>query len=340
MKEYDIIVIGAGPGGLSAAKVLAAAGKKTLLLEKNPTIGPKICAGGITLKDLELGVPEDLESRQYDTLSVVAESGRQTKITMPKPFVLTITRKTLGQWMAQELRHLPIEVRTEAKVTEVRPSSVIVNGREEIGFQHLIGADGSLSIVRRHLGLPIKKALAAIQYNVPTNYPEMKFFLHGRHFGSGYAWIFPHVQFTSIGCGRLGTWPSLVSLKESFHRWLKEQGIDVGTTPLEGWTINYDYRGHEFGRLFLVGDAAGFTSGLTGEGIYFAMVSGQEIARKIIDPTYTTPELARLLVIKQFHERFLKLWERGRALRWITQELTVLLTRQRWFARKAVELFG
>jgi len=57
MKAYDVIIIGAGPAGLICAKTLALAGKEVLVLEKNDVIGPKICAGGLTTKDLKIGIP-------------------------------------------------------------------------------------------------------------------------------------------------------------------------------------------------------------------------------------------------------------------------------------------
>lgn len=57
----------------------------------------------------------------------------------------------------------------------------------------------------------------------------------------------------------------------------------------------------------MVGDAAGFTSGLTGEGIYFAMVSGMEVAKKIINKNYQCPKIKKILSIKKEHEKILKL---------------------------------
>lgn len=339
MQHYDVIIVGAGPGGLRAAKTLGDAGRSVLLLEKNAVIGPKICAGGITLKDLKIGVPADLEGRTYDAMSVYSPSKRKTVIRLPQPFLRTITRHTLGQWMAAQLVHPSMTVRTKAKVTELRNRSVIINGDEEIGFDFLIGADGSISTIRQFLKIPVRNVMSAIQYYIPDHHDEIAFYLDAQLFGPGYAWIFPHAQSTSIGAAKAGYYKTRWHLKESLDRWMAKWGIDVGASKLEGWTINYDYRGHEFGRVFLIGDAAGFTSGLTGEGIYFAMVSGEEIAKKILDPNYPTPEITRLLKIKRTHERLLKLLE-SRWMQRLVHELAVLSTRHRRIAEKAVELFG
>lgn len=340
MESFDVIIIGAGPGGLTAAKTLASKGRSVLLVEKNSTIGPKICAGGITLKDIERGIPPELEGRTFDAMSVYGPRGNKTVIRMPRPFLRTITRETLGQWMASQLEGTSVVVRTSTRVTAIRERSIVLNENDEVEFGHLIGADGSLSVVRRHLGIPVRHVVSAIQYNVPDRFEEIAFYLDGRLFGPGYAWVFPHLRFTSIGCGMLTTYDTHTPLRTSLNAWLHKVGIDAKNTPLEAWNINCDYRRHTFGNVHLVGDAGGFTSGLTGEGIYFAMVSGEEIAKKILDPSYTQPELSRILRIKHRHEKLLGWLAKGGIRQRVLHELAVLATRNPWMANKAVELFG
>lgn len=340
MEHFDVIIVGAGPGGLTAATTLASSGRSVLLVEKNPVIGPKICAGGITLKDIERGISSELEGRAFSAMSVYGPRGNKTVIRMERPFLRTITRPTLGQWMARQLECTPVTVRTSTRVTEVRTKTVVLNGNNEVGFGHLIGADGSLSVVRRHLGIPVRNVVSAIQYNVPEPFEEIAFYLDGRLFGPGYAWVFPHLRFTSIGCGMLTTYETHFPLRTALRTWLKKVSIDVHDAPIEAWNINCDYRGHTFGNVHLVGDAAGFTSGLTGEGIYFAMVSGEEIAKKIVDPSYTQMELHRLLVIKRRHERLLGWLAKGGIRQRLLHEAAVLTTRNQWMAKKAVEMFG
>jgi len=60
MEKFDAVIVGAGPGGLKCAEILAKNGKSVLVLEKNDTIGRKICAAGITLKAMRYGIPEEL----------------------------------------------------------------------------------------------------------------------------------------------------------------------------------------------------------------------------------------------------------------------------------------
>ena len=340
MKTYDVIIVGAGPGGLAAARILGEAGKNILLLEKNESIGPKICAGGITLKDLHLGIPHNLEGRTYSEMAVYSPSGRKTVIRQERPFLRTTARETLGQWMAEQLKGFSVEVRTRTRVVTLDESSIVTAEGERLGFHALLGADGSLSTIRRLLGVPTRRVMPAIQYNVPDHYDDIAFFLDSDLFGAGYAWIFPHAAYTSIGCGAVSSTLSGPSLKDRFHAWIDKRHLSVGGAQLEGWTINFDYRGHEFGKVFLIGDAAGFTSGLTGEGIYFAMVSGEEVAKKILNPAYQTPHIRRLLSIKRTHERLLRALESGKRMRRFLHELAVLSTRNSWVASQALARFG
>ena len=84
--------------------------------------------------------------------------------------------------------------------------------------------------------------------------------------------------------------------------------------PVEGATIETDYRGLAFDRgVYLVGDAAGLASGLTGEGIYSALVSGEEVAQLILQPGYRTVKTLAWLRIKRLHEALARLWQKRAA---------------------------
>ena len=189
-----------------------------------------------------------------------------------------------------------------SEVIGIKNNSLVLKDGQEIGFDYLVGADGSLSLVRRHLNLPTGKVFLAMQYVVPKVFSDLEIFFNKDLFGSGYAWIFPHKTYTSIGCGSALKFQNMGKLSTNFHRWLKKKEIDFKNTKLQAFSVNFDYQGFNFGNKFLVGDAGGFASGLTGEGIYFAIVSGQEIARKILDLNYNLSNLRKILKIKKYQE--------------------------------------
>src|SRR3989344_1753663 len=143
MSKYEVVIIGGGPAGLSAAQVLALGGKRVLLNEKNQRIGPKICAGGLTSQIFSLGLPIELTDRQFFSFNVHCFN-KLIEIKDKRLLLATINRSRLGQWM---LGQIPggVEIFTDSNVTEIRETSLLLDNDREILFDYLIGADGSFS---------------------------------------------------------------------------------------------------------------------------------------------------------------------------------------------------
>ena len=96
-------------------------------------------------------------------------------------------------------------------------------------------------------------------------------------------------------------------LKKRLHSWLDSLHIDYSGLQPRAANINFDYRGWHFKNIFLAGDAAGFASGLTGEGILPAIISGEEIAETILDPNHEPARLNKLIRNHKRHTRLLLL---------------------------------
>ncbi len=308
--HFHTIIIGAGPAGLSCARALAAKGKRVLVCEKNKYIGPKICAGGVTLAGLGQAIPSQLVERQFP-IQNVSSTFQKTRLIGQEPLVSTVNRKDLGQWMAAAATEAGAIVLSDTAVREITTTEVVTS-KGAYGFDFLVGADGSNSQVRRFLHLPVQKIGVGIQYHIPASMPEMVWHLDPRQFNTGYCWIFPQAHRTSVGayCFRRDMAPK--TLKSRLHTWLDSQGIDYHGLKPEAANINFDYRGWRFNNFFLAGDAAGLASGLTGEGILPAMISGEEIAATIIDPQHQPHRLNRLIKNHKRHTRLLLLAGKNR----------------------------
>ncbi len=305
MEKYEVIIIGAGPAGLNAAKILGEAGKSVLILEKNAEIGPKICAGGLTRKSIQyLNLPESIIDYKYNEIFFNSPRVR-TRINFGETFFYTIDRKNLGAWQLQKLGH-NVTVRTSSHVGKIEKDYLIINDQEKIGFEFLIGADGSNSVVRRFLKIKTRLAGVAVQYKLPLgDFPDFEIFLNSKFFSSWYSWIFPHRDHISIGYGYPQKVFSPLIAQKKFEAWAKERNISLENVPREVFLINCDYRGWKFGNIFLAGDAAGLADGFTGEGIYQALVSGEDIAKTILDPRHKARKIHAALRDKYLHEAML-----------------------------------
>jgi geranylgeranyl reductase len=283
MKSYDVIIIGAGVAGLECAKNLANSGLTILIIERNKQISRKICAEGIVPGDLHY-IPKEFLNFDFQKATVFY---KDKKIVFPDDggVISSINReKLLGYQIGNLKKFANITFSFGSAVSAVVSGNLLkLNSGETVHFKFLVGADGSNSAIRRFLGLPIKKTGMAIQYIIPRKFDNFEIYLDDHLFGTGYAWIFPNKDYTSVGCGSDLRFIKPALLKSNFDIWLKDNKIDVVDAKFEGALINYDYRGYKFGNIFLAGDAAGVTSGLLGKGINSAFLSGEQVARDILN---------------------------------------------------------
>lgn len=341
MEHFDVIIIGGGPAGLNCARELSQSSLRVLLLEKKEVFGDKLCAGGLTLKDLEyLPLPDHVIEQKISQASVHSRRRRADTFT-PVPYLFTINRKVLGTYQRSLLDGTGVEVRINSQVTEIQDHTLVVKSGQTYGFRYLVGAEGYSSVVRRHLGLKTRKKLIGFQYTIPIKeeHPTIELFLDARRFHVWYAWIFPHGNTLAVGCCCN---PEIVDpgkVKAGFQGWLKEKKIDRGEAKLESWPIACDYRGTRFGDIFLAGEAAGLASGFSGEGIYQSLVSGQEVARMILDPAYNPYHLKQVLRYNRSMERLMGLFRWAGPLRGAMQELLLILMKQKWLRDRINDQF-
>ncbi len=311
MKNFHTVIVGGGPGGLACATLLARQGKDVLVLERNSTIGPKVCAGGIPSVALGPGFPETLWERSF-TRQHISSNWQHTMLQDANPIIRTVDRGRLGRWMAERAVAAGVSIATNALVLEITEDRVRTRGGEEFGYDFLVGADGSSSLVRRQLGIPTKKIGVGINYQMPGNFPDMQWHLNTDLFGNGYAWIFPHQDTVSIGVYARRSTSKPGILLNSLHQWGARHTLELKSRQPQAALINFDFRGWRFDNRFLVGDAAGLASGLTGEGIYSAIVSGEEAARTILDAGYESRKMAQLIKKHHQHARILELASGGK----------------------------
>jgi geranylgeranyl reductase len=331
MERVEFLIVGAGPAGLRAAQVLADHGREVLVLEKHAEIGPKTCAGGLTLKTVtllrELGLPAEAGLTRVGRVAFGRSIARV--LDPDRGVVVTISRRELGRHQAGWARAAGAEVRAECPVRELDLGgrTAVVGGRR-LGWRHLIGADGSDSAVRRALGLPLPRACFAAEYNLRGVRLEPLRVECDPALAGGYFWVFPHEDYSSVGAvaWKHAVRPAL--LRAYVDRRLDELCLAGHGAPFEAATLEVEFRGLHFGGgVHLAGDAAGVPSALTAEGIYAALLTGEEVAREILEPGYRSRRVSRWLRVKRRHDRFAAILRRaaGRSV-----ALPVLRTLSAW----------
>lgn len=339
---YDVIIIGAGPAGLACARVTAAHGLKTLVLERKETLGKKVCAGGITWNGLLKKVPIDISERQF--CEQIIFTRRQTaRVTAPTPIIATVNRQKLGLEMAQQATREGAEIHLGCQVTAIHQNSVYCTHKgsartAHYSYAHLVGADGSSSLVRRTLGLPVIATGIGITYQIPGDFPNMEWHLDSSLFANGYAWVFPHKDSASIGAYVDARIMKAGRLKASLLQWGEHRGYPLRHNQPSAELINFDFRGWRFANSYLVGDAAGLASGLTGEGIYPAIVSGETVGEYIADPHCNLSALRNLIKNHKMHARMVSLTGKSSALASCFSECLVFCLKKKLLDFSAAEM--
>jgi geranylgeranyl reductase len=340
------LIVGAGPGGLACARILAEHGRRPLVIERKEDIGAKVCAGGITWGGLIKRAPQELVEKSFPVQHIITRL-QKACIEEPAPIIATVNRIKLGQYMARQAGEAGARIMTGWQVKEIHEQGLVIEqkgsrSRQEITFDYLVGGDGSNSRVRKYLGLASNKMGIGINYQINGDLPEMEWHLAPQFFGNGYGWIFPHGDTVSIGAYVIKTVMSAQQLQKNLIVWAGTQGFSLEKEQARAEYINYDYQGWRFnksdkrgnpgqtgkadsqGRIFLIGDAAGLASGLTGEGIYPAIISGEETARAIIDDNHSTAVMEKLIRRHRLHSRLADWTGSSPALNLVAGELVTL----------------
>lgn len=306
----DVVIVGAGPAGLACAKVVAQSGMSTLVVERKASVGPKVCAGGITWNGL-IEKLQNISEKSFRSQYIYSKK-QEFVVREEDPIIATVSRKTLGSLMLQQAEDAGAEILKNSQVVSLSDGEITILNRSNkkhktINYTTLVGADGSSSVVRKHLGIPVEEFGIGINYMVEGDFQQMEWHLDSTLFGSGYAWIFPNSNGASIGAYGDSKSVSATFLKNSLIAWAVKKNINLQNEQLRAERVNYDFRGYSFGKTYLIGDAAGLASALTGEGIYPAIVSGEAIGKIITNENADTSEIDNLIANHKKHKAVVKI---------------------------------
>lgn len=291
MQSFDVLVIGAGPAGSAAAFTAARAGLRTALVDKAAFPRNKLCGGGITGRSrryMQEIFGQDLPAGSFETRSDItfAVEGRQAGVLKDAPPVYLTMRRDFDNSLFRWALAAGAEDFSGCAIKHIDSDSrqiTLKDGRLLAG-QVLIGADGVNSQVAKALfgrafdpntigfGLEIEASPKEMD---PAQQPLLIDFSAAQ---GGYGWIFPKTHSTTIGIG--GPKAMNPDIKRAMAMFATQCHADDDPKRFKGHFIPFgDYRKRPArGAVLLCGDAAGLVDPVTGEGIAYAMHSGQMAA--------------------------------------------------------------
>jgi geranylgeranyl reductase family protein len=290
MLKCDVLVIGAGPAGSTAAEILAKSSAKVIIVEKREKVGVPVQCAELIPPQIAKGLPEKIVSQRIEGMRVYSDSKVREKLLLS----FTIDRAGFDQYLAEKAVSAGAELYLATEAVRTEDGKVFVRQRKrelEIEPDIIIGADGPKSVVRRWMGLPPQRSASAVQYRVRLNkgleYAEIHF--EGDAL-NGYFWVFPKKERANIGFGADGG--RIRSRLNRFIESLREKGVfseieaeTSGLVPIGGLAERLS-----FSKLSLVGDAAGLTHPITGAGIANAVNSARLLAELLIENRFSEYE--------------------------------------------------
>ena len=301
-QSCDVTIVGGGPAGATLAYELAKTGIGALLLEKEKLPRYKCCAGGVTSKAAEL-LDFDISQLAEDVIHEVSFSfnlGSPYLRRSDRPLMYTVMRDVFDHSLVERAQRLGATLMDGQKVTQVQVIGdwVEVSTADNIFRSRLVvGADGAYSTVARELDMGRNiEYLMGIESEIAVPEKELAKWKSRVQIDlgcipGGYAWAFPKREHLSIGVGCHAS--KARDLHSRYQKFL--DSLDIGgyaiassgshliPTSRKGRLVWQD-------KALLLGDAAGLCDPLTGEGIYYAILSAR-LATQVIEDCSTHGEV-------------------------------------------------
>ncbi len=331
LKEiFDVIVVGAGPAGSTAAKECSDYGLETILIEKQSIPRVKPCGGGVSqkaLKLIEAGVPDDLIEQRIKGIRLFSPSLSSVDIVAKEPIGITTQRDKFDAFLTQLAIKAGCQLIQADEVIDllIEEEGVICKLQSGKTFKGsiIIGADGANSVVAAKAGIRKKwsndEVALCLEGEARISEADMRKLdpeileLYFINIPFGYGWLFPKKSSISLGvAGGLAYLQNKRSIFSDFCSTVsKLKGINITVPKFEAHLAPAGgiKRKIVADRIMLVGDAAGFIDPFTGEGIYYAMRSGQiaaDCCKKAIEEHTTTRLFFERNYEKVCYEDFIK----------------------------------
>jgi geranylgeranyl reductase len=317
-KKFDLVVVGGGPSGSTAANDLARMGRSVLLLDRAGRIKP--CGGAIPPRLVEdFDIPDSLIVARINSARMISPANRRVDMPIDGGYVGMVDRATFDEWLRERaaLSGATRVTGTFLHVTRDASGTAVVHyrtpeGERQVKARAVLGADGANSAVASQCIPGADKVRYVAAYHEIVRAPaagradydasRCDVYYQGKLSPDFYAWIFPHGDTVSIGVGSAQKGFSLrkavAALRASTGLdevdTVRREGAPIPLKPLARWDNGRD--------VVLAGDAAGVVAPASGEGIFYAMTGGR-LAANAVEALLATGDARQLASARQ---RFMK----------------------------------
>ncbi|WP_373476694.1 geranylgeranyl diphosphate reductase [Sphingorhabdus sp.] len=290
--DYDVIVVGGGPSGATAAHDLASNGYSVMLLDRAGRVKP--CGGAVPprlLKDFD--IPQTLLVAHAKSARIISPSNKKVVMPVGDGFVGMVDRDSFDEWLRDRAATAGATRRTGiCETVDDSAEFVTLSYRadrnailQNVTARAVIGADGARSNVARQCIKNASHVPFVFAYHEVVEVPDevtedydatrCDVYYQGHLSPDFYAWIFPHGKTASIGLGSadkgfpLRETTRLMREQTGLSHWktIRKEGAPIPLKPLKRWDNGKN--------VVVTGDAAGVVAPSSGEGIYYAMTAGR-----------------------------------------------------------------
>lgn len=297
--DFDVVVVGGGPSGATAANDLAQEGYRVMLLDRAGRIKP--CGGAVPprmLKDFD--IPQSMLVAHANSARIIAPSNKTVDMPCGDGYVGMVDRDEFDEWLRERAAASGATrvTGTFETVDTDHEKIAIVNFRTErnapmqsVTTRAVIGADGARSRVGQQCIPNADRVPCVFAYHEIVKVPETvtedykpdrcDVYYQGHISPDFYGWVFPHGKTASIGLGSankgfpLRDATAAMRKQVGLDHWetIRKEGAPIPLKPLKRWDNGKN--------VIVTGDAAGVVAPSSGEGIYYAMAAGRMSAQSV-----------------------------------------------------------